>query len=282
MTGVGPSGRFDRRSSLLLAIPAIIVLAVFFILPLAALLQLSLTSPSLGLGNYVRALTTDVYLRVLWRTVWLALVVTVLALVLAYPVALTMARASKRVSFLIGLGVLVPLWTSVVVRSYAWIILLQRDGLVNKVLLAVGLIRRPLAMLYSEGTVIVAMTHVLLPFMVLSIFGALRTIPKDLPLAAANLGAGRLTTFRLVILPLSLPGIYSGVLMVFIISLGFYVTPALLGGPETLLASTLIGQQTTETLDWGLAGALSVILLALTLVLVALFGRMLRLETKGA
>jgi mannopine transport system permease protein len=110
----------------------------------------------------------------------------------------------------------------------------------------------------------------------------LRTIPRDLAMASANLGAGGLATFRHVILPLSLPGVYSGVLMVFIISLGFYVTPALLGGPETLLMSTLIGQQTTETLDWGLAGALSVILLGITLVLVALFGRALRLEGKGA
>jgi mannopine transport system permease protein len=117
--------------------------------------------------------------------------------------------------------------------------------------------------------------------MILSIYGVLRGIPKDLGLAAANLGASGWSILRHVTLPLSMPGVYSGVLMVFIISLGFYITPALLGGPSTLLMSTLIGQQTTETLDWGLAGALSVILLAITLALVAAFGRVLRLEAKG-
>ncbi|HYF53011.1 MAG TPA: ABC transporter permease, partial [Salinarimonas sp.] len=164
---------------------------------------------------------------------------------------------------------------------YAWIVLLQLQGLVNQALTGLGITDQPLRMLYTEGAVVLATTHVLLPFMILSIYGVLRGIPKDLGLAAANLGASGWSILRHVTLPLSMPGVYSGVLMVFIISLGFYITPALLGGPSTLLMSTLIGQQTTETLDWGLAGALSVILLAITLALVAAFGRVLRLEAKG-
>ncbi len=166
-------------------------------------------------------------------------------------------------------------------RAYAWIVILQRNGLVNEALQALGLTSAPLRLLYTEGAVILATTHVLLPFMILSIFSVLRTIPPDLDRASANLGASAFATFRHVTLPLSLPGVYSGVLMVFILALGFYITPALLGGPETLLMATLIGQQTTETLDWGLAGALSVTLLVITLVLVAAFGRVLRLEAKG-
>ncbi len=272
---------FGPRASLVLILPVMLLLAVFFVLPLTGLLDQSFRSPDLGIANYVRALGSDLYMKILLRTVWLSVIVTALTLVLGYPVALTMSRVSGRMQLAIAVCVLIPLWTSVLVRSYAWIVLLQRRGIVNEFLLQTGLIDQPLRLLYREGTVIVAMTHVLLPFMILSIYSVLRSIPKDLSMAASNLGAGGFSTFRHVIWPLSLPGVYSGVLMVFIIALGFYITPALLGGPETLMMSTLIGQQTTETLDWGLAGALSVVLLGLTLLLVGLFGRALRLEGKG-
>lgn len=272
---------FDTRASIVLVLPAIVILFTFFLVPLYGLLEQSFTSPELGVGNYVRALTSDLYLLILMRTVWLSVVVTLLALLLGYPVALTMSRVSGPAAIAIAICVLIPLWTAVLVRSYAWIVLLQRQGIVNETLIWLGLINEPLRLLYTEGAVILATTHVLLPFMILSIYSVLRNIPKDLSMAASNLGASRFATFRHVIFPLSMPGVYSGVLMVFIISLGFYITPALLGGPSTLLMSTLIGQQTTEILDWGLAGALSVILLVLTLILVALFGRVLRLEGKG-
>lgn len=272
---------FNTRASIILVLPAAVILFAFFLVPLYGLLEQSFTSPELGFGNYVRALTSDLYLLILMRTVWLSVIVTSLALVLGYPVALTMSRVSGTFAILIAICVLIPLWTAVLVRSYAWIVLLQRQGIVNETLLGLGLIDEPLRLLYTEGAVILATTHVLLPFMILSIYSVVRNIPKDLSMAASNLGASRFATFRHVIFPLSLPGVYSGALMVFIISLGFYITPALLGGPSTLLMSTLIGQQTTEILDWGLAGALSVILLVLTLILVGLFGRVLRLEGKG-
>lgn len=272
---------FNVRLSLILAAPAALALLLFFVVPLSSLVSESVMSPRFGAQNYVKALTSDLYVLILWRTIRLSIIVTVLALLLGYPVALTMSRVSPRVSLLLAVCVLLPLWTAVLVRSYAWIVLLQRQGLVNQALTGLGITDQPLRMLYTEGAVVLATTHVLLPFMILSIYGVLRGIPKDLGLAAANLGASGWSILRHVTLPLSMPGVYSGVLMVFIISLGFYITPALLGGPSTLLMSTLIGQQTTETLDWGLAGALSVILLAITLALVAAFGRVLRLEAKG-
>jgi mannopine transport system permease protein len=272
---------FNLRQSLILAAPAVLCLLVFFVVPLSTLVEQSLTSPSFGLQNYAKALGSDLYLFILWRTIRMAAIVTVLALLLGYPVALTMSRVSGRMAGLLAICVLIPLWTAVLVRAYAWIVLLQRKGLVNEALMGMGIIKEPLRMLYTEGSVILATTHVLLPFMILSIFSVLRTIPPDLNRAASNLGASAFAVFRHVTLPLSMPGIYSGVLMVFILALGFYITPALLGGPETLLMATLIGQQTTETLDWGLAGALSVTLLVITLVLVGLFGRVLRLEGKG-
>jgi mannopine transport system permease protein len=273
---------FSPSASLALAAPAVLCLLAFFVMPLSTLVQESFTSPQLGLQNYAKALGSELYRTILFRTVRLATIVTSFALLLGYPVALTMSRVSGRMASVLAICVLIPLWTAVLVRSYAWIVLLQRKGLVNEALMGMGIINEPLRMLYTEGAVIMATTHVLLPFMILSIFSVLRTIPKDLALAASNLGASRFSTFRHITLPLSLPGVYSGVLMVFILALGFYITPALLGGPETLLMATLIGQQTTEILDWGLAGALSVTLLLLTLLLVALFGKVLRLEGKGA
>ena len=153
--------------------------------------------------------------------------------------------------------VLMPLWTSVLVRSYAWIVLLQRNGIVNNALLDLGVDHQPLRMLYTEGAVIIAMTHVLLPFMILPIYSALRSIPPDLDAAALNLGAGTGAAFFAVTLPLSLPGVFAGSLMIFMLALGFYVTPALVGGPRTLMIATLIGQQATELLNWPFAGALS-------------------------
>jgi mannopine transport system permease protein len=272
---------FSRAQSLLLAAPAIAALLVFFVAPLSTLVSESLTAPHLGLQNYVKALGSDLYLFILWRTIRLAFIVTILALLMGYPVALTMSRLPGRWAALLAVCVMIPLWTAVLVRAYAWIVLLQRKGLLNEALLGLGLIKEPLRLIYTEGAVILATTHVLLPFMILSIYSVLRTIPPELNKAAANLGASPVSAFRHITLPLSLPGIYSGVLMVFILALGFYITPALLGGPETLLMATLIGQQTTETLDWGLAGALSVTLLVITLAMVAAFGRVLRLEGKS-
>lgn len=275
------SGGFGLGLSVALAAPGILLLVIFFVLPLSTLLRESVMSPVMGLQNYAKVFTSELYLTILWRTVRLAGLVAALTLLLGYPVALTLSRLSGRMALLLTLAVMIPLWTAVLVRAYAWIVILQRNGLLNEALQALGLTSAPLRLLYTEGAVILATTHVLLPFMILSIFSVLRTIPPDLDRASANLGASAFATFRHVTLPLSLPGIYSGVLMVFILALGFYITPALLGGPETLLMATLIGQQTTETLDWGLAGALSVTLLILTLVLVVAFGRLLRLEAKG-
>ena len=160
--------------------------------------------------------------------------------------------------------------------------LLQRTGVINTALGDLGLISQPLQLIYTEGAVIVAMTHVLLPYMILPIYASLRGIPPELTRAARNLGAGPTQAFLKVTLPLSSPGVYAGSLMVFILSLGFYITPALVGGPRTMLISTLIGQQTTELLDWPFAGALSGVLLAVTLGLVVAFRRFLTLGNKVA
>jgi mannopine transport system permease protein len=190
---------------------------------------------------------------------------------------LSMSRLGGTAALIVAACVLIPLWTSVLVRSYAWIVLLQRTGVVNALLQTLGVTSGPLPLLYSDGAVMIAMTHVLLPYMILPIYAALTSIPPELERAALNLGASALASFRAVTWPLSLPGVYAGMVMVFILSLGFYVTPALVGGPRNLTIATLIGQQVSEVLNWPFAGALAGVLLVLTLALVAPFRRFLQL-----
>ncbi|HVX56579.1 MAG TPA: ABC transporter permease [Candidatus Saccharimonadales bacterium] len=270
-------GQLSRPLSLLLISPLILLLGWAFFLPIGRLLLTSFTKPSPGLANYARIWSQPLYVEVFLRTLWIAGACTALALLVGYPVAMLMARTG-RMAKIATVCVLVPLWTSVLIRSYAWIILLDRNGLINNWLAGAGITAKPLKMLYTDGAVLVAMTHVLLPFMVLPIATSLKGLPADLPRAALNLGASHLRVFFSIILPLSMPGVFAGCLIVFVMSLGFYVTPALLGGPQTLMIATLIGQQALELLNWPFAGALSLVLLVLSLGITITFKRLLKLD----
>ena len=271
-------GQLPRPLSLLLIAPLVLLLAWTFFLPIVRLLLTSFTEPTFGLSNYARLWTEPLYLQVFIRTLWIAGACTVFTLVIGYPVAMLMARHGGRFALIATMCVLIPLWTPVLVRSYAWVILLERSGLINSALISNGIITQPLKMLYTNGAVLMAMTHVLLPFMVLPIATALKSVPPDLPKAAMNLGAGPLRVFWSVTLPLSLPGVFAGCLIVFVMALGFYVTPALLGGPRTLMLATLIGQQARELLNWPFAGAISLVLLVLSLGITVTFKRLLKLD----
>jgi mannopine transport system permease protein len=272
----GPSaGTYGTGLSLALAAPLVLLLLGVFAYPVGKLLLTSVFAPEPTAAHYLRIVEEPLYARIFWRTFQIALVVTAASFALGYPVAWAMARVSGGTAFLITACVLIPLWTSVLIRSYAWIVLLQRNGIVNTALRETGIIAEPLRLIYTEGAVIMAMTHVLLPYMILPIYAALRGIPPELARASRNLGAGPWRAFTSVTLPLSLPGVYAGCLIVFILALGFYVTPALVGGPRTLMIATLIGQQVGELLDWPFASALSAVLLALTIGLVVVFRRFL-------
>lgn len=276
--GPTSSREYGPVLSLLLVAPLLLLLFGGFLYPIAGLFWGSVFAPEATAKHYLRIFQEPLYLLILWRTFELAFIVTALAFLLGYPVALAMTRVSGRAAMLIGACVLIPLWTSVLVRSYAWVVLLQRNGVVNNTLHEAGLIEAPLQLLYTQGAVVVAMTQVLLPFMVMPIYSVVSGIPDDLTKAARNLGAGNLQAFLRITLPLSLPGVAAGVLITFILSLGFYITPALVGGPGTLMMSTMIGQQTTELLNWPFAGALSAVLLVATLLLVIVFRRTLALN----
>ena len=271
-------GQLPLALSALLVAPLLLLLGWAFFLPIGRLLLTSVTEPTLNLDNYRRLVTEPLYRQVILRTVWIALTCAAGALLLGYPIAALMARPGRGMARIAVVCVMIPLWTSALIRSYAWIMLLQRKGVINTLLQGWGMTERPLSMLYTNGAVLVAMTHVLLPFMILPIYSALKAVPEDLPRAALNLGAGPVRTFFEVTLPLSLPGVFAGCLLVFVMALGFYVTPALVGGPQTLMIATLIAEQATTLLNWPFAGAISAVLLALSLGMTITFKRLLRLD----
>jgi mannopine transport system permease protein len=218
------------------------------------------------------------YIAILLRTLRVSAMVAILSLLLGYPVAYYMTRCRGWAFALMTAAVLLPLWTNVLVRSYAWTILLQRKGIINSLLQELGLVDQPLRLLYTEPAMIVAMTQVLLPFVILPLYSTLRNIPGELARAARNLGADPRRTFLYVTLPLSLPGVMSGGVLVFVMSLGFYLTPALIGGPRALMIGPLIYQQATQLVNWPFAAALGVVLLTVTLALIGLLQRTLGLQ----
>lgn len=273
--------RLPPATTYLLLAPVVVMLVFGLLWPLGSLLVKSVFSPDPTLVHYKRILMEPLYIRTIATTIQTSIFVTLLALLLGYPFAIVMARAGKRYLLLLTVCLIISLWTSVLVRSYAWILLFQRTGVINNVLVWSGLVNGPIKLLYTNFAIVVAMTHILLPFMILPIFSALRSIPSELDRAARNLGAGPLASFFHVVFPLSLPGVYAGTIMVFILAIGFYITPALVGGPDNLTIATLIAQNTTLTLDWPFASALSGTLLIVTLLFVFVFRRFLNLNAGG-
>lgn len=267
--------QYPPITSWLLVLPLLLLLAIGFLYPIGRLIALSFDEDAI---SYSRIVEGSLYLDVLASTVGVALSVTAIGCVLGFPVALVMARAGKVAAVIAAICVFIPLWTSVLVRSYAWIVLLQRNGIVNGLLSFAGITNEPLKLLYTQGAVILAMSHVLMPFVVIPIYAALKAIPRDLDRAALNLGASPLKAFFVITFPLCLPGIFAGATLCFVLALGFYITPALVGGPDSMLMATLIGQETTVTLDWPFAAALSTVLLAMTIIFVASFRRVLALN----
>ncbi|MCB1447527.1 MAG: ABC transporter permease [Rhizobiaceae bacterium] len=211
---------------------------------------------------------------ILLRTFWIAGLVTFACACIGFPYAIIAASLSGWKRDLMLGAVLLPLWTSLLVRTAAWFILLQEQGLINDLLRGIGLIDAPLALIFNRTGVIIAMTHVLLPFMVLPIYSVLITIPKNLMPAAASLGAHPLRAFLRVLLPLSLRGVASGSLLVFISAIGYYITPALIGGPGDQMISSIIAFYATGSANWGMAGALGVVLLVATLLLYSVYARL--------
>ncbi len=222
-----------------------------------------------------------VFVDVFLRTFWISFVVTAICAVLAYPVAYILATAPLRVANLLMILVLLPFWTAVLVRTTAWVVLLQREGIINGLLHGLGLTTEPLALVHNRTGVYIAMTYVLLPFMILPIYGVMKGISPVGVRAALSLGARPLVAFRRVYLPQSMPGLSAGCLLVFILALGYYITPALVGGADDQMISYFIAFYTNQTLNWGMAAALGVLLLAATLLLYGIYAKLVGTGSLG-
>jgi len=255
--------RQESRLTLLLLAPALAVVGGLLIVPLCWLAWQSVRQDGgFTLAHYARFLTDDVYWMTFLQTFRMAFIVTAATLILGYPVAYVAAGASRRWSIFILALVVLPFWTSVLVRAYAWLILLQRRGLVNTALTDLGLIDTPLALVNNEFGTIVATVHILLPFMVLPLYATMQKIPPELTMAGSSLGGTPLHVFLRVFLPLSLPGVVAGMVLVFVLTLGFYITPELLGGGRTYMVSMLVSRNIEVYNEWGAASSISVVLLA--------------------
>jgi putative spermidine/putrescine transport system permease protein len=271
----------DRWAAL--AIPVLVFLLVCFLAPLVIMAVRSVTDLPAGsegdpLTNFRRFFGDEANARVLRNTFWIAGLSTLGSLVIGYPFAYLMRLASPRWAGLLLIAVLVPFWSSLLVRTYAWQVILRDTGLINSTLQGMGLIDAPLDLYQTTTGVLLGMTQVLLPFMVLPLYTTMVRIDPELTKAAANLGASPTRAFLRVFLPLSIPGVLAGSLLVFVLALGFYITPALLGSPRDTMLSAFIATRVQQQLDWGLASAMAMVLVGVTLVVLFLASRVIRVR----
>ena len=279
MVGSGSSTRqMGGVRSLVPAMPALVFLFVVFVAPLAILFLRSVTDPEPGVGNYAALVTDITYLTVLRNTIVVSIVVTATALLLSYPVAWFLVICPAGWMRLVFAIILLSMWTNLLARTYAWLVLLQNTGAINHFLMWIGVIDEPVALVNNMIGVVVGMTYIMLPFMILPLHATISAIDPALMQAAAITGARPWRILRSVLLPLSLPGISAGCIMVFVMSLGYYITPALLGGPSDMMIAVLIAQQVQQMLNWGLGSAAAFILLAITLVIYFLYIRFIGLK----
>jgi putative spermidine/putrescine transport system permease protein len=264
--------------------PALLLFVLFFALPFGVMAGLSLLTgnpindPEAAptLAHYRRLIDDDLYTEALVATLRLGLITTLVALLIGYPLAHWMARMRSRLGHaLLLMAVIAPMLTGIVVRTFAWMTLLQDRGVINYTLTALGWTTKPLPLMYNEFGTVVALTHIYVPFMVLTLVGVIGRIDLMLEEAARGLGAGRLRTFFEVTLPLSMPGVLAGSLLVFALSISAYVTPTLMGGNDVLTLPMLIYQQVSTSFNMGFAGALGVVLLVVSLVLVVAYNHIL-------
>lgn len=269
-------GLGHRGMPWMLVVPAIAFLGAFFVVPLLLVLWMSVSEPKPGFGNFVEFFSSSYDIAVLLRTLQTAVIVTIGSLFAAYPIAYVAARSTGLLGQLLLAVVALSFWTSYLVRTYVWMVILGVQGPVAALAVALGMPRPRL--LFTTFSATFAMTHMLVPFMVLTLYAAMKRIEEVHMRAAASLGARPLRAFFTVYLPQSLPGVVSGSTLVFISTLGFYVTPQLIGSPKDKMIAGRIGQQIDQLLDFGAASATSLVLLATAVALIALYDRFFGLE----
>jgi ABC-type spermidine/putrescine transport system permease subunit I len=271
--------RWEKVTVFAFVAPAVVLLLCFFVYPIATFLLNSFFDPSFTTEHYVKAFTRPVYLRILRVTFEISILTTLGALIIGYPVAYLFANVPPTIRNILLPVVLFPFWTSILVRMYAWMALLGYNGVINQMLLKGDIISTPLPMLFNRFSVLVGMIHFMLPYMILTLYSVMSGIPKELTQAAASLGAPPYKQFFRVYLPLSMPGVGAGCLLVFILAIAFFVTPALLGGIKDTMISQVIQLEIEETFNWGFGAALSMLLMIVTTSLYLIYNRFMSIES---
>ena len=273
----------ERRESLTflgLSMPAVLAILIVVFLPVFWLSSLSFYNAAgeLSMENYARIFESALYRRTFVVTLQISIAVTVICILLGYPLCYWLTKVSDKTAAILMVFVLVPFWTSVLVRTYAWLVLLQRHGVINSSMMSMGIIDEPLQLAHNLTGSIIGMVHIMLPFLVLPLYATMRTVDTDLVRAAVGLGSSPRGAFWRVFFPMSMPGLFAGIVLVFILSLGFFVTPALLGGGRVQMLAQRIESTITIYSNWGAASALGVVLLLMALAMIWLMNRAFGLD----
>ena len=263
-----------------LSSPALLLILVILVTPVGWLFYVSFVGAdgTFSMENYQRMIERKSYVRIFYTTFEVSLLTTGICVLIGYPLAYFMSQLPSKLANLCLITVLLPFWTSLLVRTYAWLVLLQKNGLVNNWAINLGLWEEPIKIVHNLNGTLIGMVHIMLPFLILPTYGAMRAIDRDYIMAAANLGATPRRAFWTVFFPLSTPGLFAGSLMVFVLCLGFFVTPAVLGGGKVIMVSMKIVSNIELFVNWGAASALGVVLLVLTVAVLWIASRFLRLE----
>ena len=270
----------EQRMLLSLATPALLLIVAIILIPVGWLFYLSFigNDGQLSLEHYQKMVEYKSYARVFVTTFQVSILTTLLCILIGYPLAYFLAMLPQRMAGFFMLAVLLPFWTSLLVRTYAWLVLLQKNGILNDFAISAGIWETPVKLVHNMTGTLIGMAHIMLPFLVLPLYGAMRKIERDMMHAAANLGATPIQAFWKIYFPLSLSGMVAGSLIVFVLCLGFYVTPAVLGGGRVVMVATQITAILENQFNWGAASALGVVLLVATIVILYLAARFLKLD----
>lgn len=278
--GLKRDARHERLALLGLSSPALLLVLVILVIPVGWLFFVSFigSDGQFSLENYERMVARKSYARIFRTTFKISLLTTGICILIGYPLAYFLSQLPKRIANICLITVLLPFWTSLLVRTYAWLVLLQKRGLVNEWAISLGLWDEPLKIVHNMTGTLIGMVHIMLPFLVLPLYASMKAIDHDYLKAASNLGASPVRTFWTVFFPLSVLGLFAGSLIVFVLSLGFFVTPAVLGGGKVIMVSMKIASNIELFVNWGAASALGVVLLVLTMLILWVAARFLKLE----
>jgi ABC-type spermidine/putrescine transport system permease subunit I len=270
----------EQRLLLSLATPAVLAVIAIVVIPVGWLFYLSFTGSDgqFSLANYQRMIEYKSYARTFVTTFEVSILTTLICIMIGYPLAYFLAMLPERLAGFFMLAVLLPFWTSLLVRTYAWLVLLQKNGILNDLAMSIGLWDSPLKLVHNLTGTLIGMAHIMLPFLVLPLYGSMKKIQRDLMHAAANLGASPVQAFWKIYFPMSLSGMVAGSLIVFVLCLGFYVTPAVLGGGRVVMVATQITAILEHQFDWGAASALGVVLLVVTMIILTVATKLFKLD----